>query len=159
MMISTLDIKIIAALQKQFKDGFITDEKSINEVINAIMLGKIRITKIADEISTFEDLSGDIFNEEANPDIPPLILKKEKTSFKRRINNSGVWTMLSEYWNGREWENLIGIDENSISGFVGNDFFGSFYELQLMQAALDAYNNQLLDSEGFVLDPFRLQAA
>ena len=148
MMISKLDIKTITTIQKQLKDGFITDDKSVNDIINAMMVGKIRITKLSDDISSFDDLAGDIFNEDINSDIAPLLLRRQKARFKRRINDSGVWTMMSEFWNGREWENLVGIDDNSISGFVGNDFFGSFYELQLMQAALEAYNSQLLDDQG-----------
>jgi hypothetical protein len=104
------------------------------------------------------DLKGDAFNPEVNPDIPADQLKREERSFEARIRRSGAWVMISEYWTGRYWERHGDMMDNIIGGFVGHDFFGSGYELQVMQSALDGYNSQELDNAGFVIDPFRKAA-
>lgn len=159
-MLGKLDKKLIKAIEAHVESGYYGDNQraSCEGVISAVKQGKIRITRVTDDDSSFDDLSGDIFNEEVNSDIAPIQLRKEASSFKRRMREQGVWTMWSEYWTGREWENLEGVDHNCIGGFVGNDFFGSGYELQLMEDALTAYNKQELDQNGFVVDPF-LKAA
>lgn len=153
-MISKLDKKLIASLKKLLANGYYTNSAEIETIILAIKQGKVSITRIVDEHSLAEDLEGDMFCPKTNPSIDPAILKKEKKAFKERVRNSGVWTIVSRYWTGRHWEDMDNICHNSLSGFVSNDFFGSGYELQLIDAALTAYNEQALDANGFVIDPF-----
>ncbi|TNC80842.1 MAG: hypothetical protein C9356_12010 [Oleiphilus sp.] len=159
-MMTQLDTKTIKAIEQHLQSGYYPKGQSAacGRVILAIKLGKIRISKERSDDWTFKELAGDLFSEEANPDISPKTLRKQAAAFKQRIYRAGVWTMVSEYWTGREWESLTGIRDNSIGGFVGSDFFGSGYELQIMESALTAYEQQDLDDQGFVIDPF-LKAA
>jgi hypothetical protein len=159
-MLGILDKKVVKSIEQHLESGYYGEDQKAKceEVLAAIKLGKIRITRVADEDSIFDDLSCDMFNEEVNSDIAPIQLRKEASAFKRRMREQGVWTMWAEYWTGREWENLEGLNDNCIGGFVGHDFFGSGYELQIMEDALEAYGKQDLDENGFVIDPF-LRAA
>jgi len=153
-----LDKKVIQSMKKHLETGYYTDKTKVNEVIQAIELGKISLTRMEDDHSTFSDLAGDCFNPEINTDMRPCDLKRQENNFRSRISKSGVWTMIAQYWTGREWEWLEGVNHNTISGFVGNDFFGSGYEWQVMEAAMDAYNKQDLDKDGFVIDPYQRAA-
>lgn len=153
--LSDLDQRVIRSLQSHISTGYEKSAQEVNVITNAIRQGKIRLTRQHDGLASFEDLAGDCFNPDANPSVPSDQLKREATNFRNRLIRSGAWVMTAEYWTGRYWEGLLGCEGNSIGGFVGNDFFGSGYELQVMQAVLDAYNAQELDSDGFVIDPFR----
>lgn len=150
----TLDQKVIKALNTHLSTGYEKSQSDVESITLAVRQGKIRLTRMADDCASFDDLAGDCFNPDANPSVDAEQLKREAKNFRNRIARSGAWIMVSEYWTGRHWESLEGIDGNSIGGFVGHDFFGSGYEKQVMQAALDAYNAQDLDDNGFVIDPF-----
>ena len=139
--ISDLDKKVIKSLKAQLASGYKHDDSGVEAIIQAVRLGKIRITRERDLINMY-DLKGDAFNPEVNPDIPADQLKREERSFEARIRRSGAWVMISEYWTGRYWERHGDMMDNIIGGFVGHDFFGSGYELQVMQSALDGYNSQ-----------------
>lgn len=90
--------------------------------------GIARIEKIADEFYNFDDLCGDAFNPEVNDDIDPAQLRKEKAAFKQRVKRSGVWIM----------ELLVnGESCGSICGFVGNDFYGSGYDTDFYNTAIE----------------------
>ena len=95
------------------------------EIIKAIKQGKIKFDKYEDDDYSFAQLAGDCFNPYCNEDIPPATLKKRAAAFKRRISTAGVWFIQSSYWTGRSWEGTKDIIDNSIGGFVGNDFFVS----------------------------------
>lgn len=142
-MINKFSLEAIKVLIKEMQGGKSTNENLTTDVIKAIKQGKIRVINVRDEdydLTSFDELEG-----------AELI--------KRRAMNLGVYTAEAQYWTGREWEGLVGIKNNTISGFIGTDFIGSGSELQLLEAALTAYNNQNLDTEGFVIDPFRLKVA
>ena len=156
MNISNLD-QLSGKLIKSLSGGYENNEE-VEAIISAVSLGKIMLSKTEDSCIRYEDLAGDIFNSKVNNDIPAAQLKKEEKAFKARISRSGTWVMSASYWTGREWECLTGIDDNMIGGFIGYDFFGSGYELQIMGSALEAYNKQILDSNGFVVDPYILGA-
>lgn len=153
-----LDQRVIKSLKEHLSTGYEKSNEAVQAVIDAIQLGKIRLTRQADIHGGFEELAGDCFNPAANPSVPAEKLKREAENFRRKIRRTGVWAMISEYWTGREWKRFDNITDNIIGGFVGHDFFGSGYELQVMEAALEAYNQQDLDAEGFVIDPFRKAA-
>jgi hypothetical protein len=149
--------KIINKLKEGVSSGYHKDELLVAKVISGLKLGKIRIAKVKDDFCSIDDLAGDMFNPDVNDDISPAILKKQRRSFVARVNRSGVWGAVAETWNGREWDDESA-GHNSIFGFVGNDFIGSGYELQLLQEALERYEAQPLDIDGFVVDPYRLTA-
>lgn len=142
-MINKFSREAIKTLIKENQGCKSTNENLTTDVIKAIKQGKIRVINVRDEdydLTSFDEL-----------ECVGLI--------KRRAMNLGVYTAEAQYWTGREWEGLVGIKNNTISGFIGTDFIGSGSELQLLEAALTAYNNQNLDAEGFVIDPFRLKVA
>jgi len=142
-MINKFSLEAIKALLKEIQKSNSANDSLTIDVIKAIKQGKIRVINVRDEdydLTSFDKLYG-------------------ADSIKRRAMNLGVYTAEAQYWTGREWEGLVGIKNNTISGFIGTDFIGSGSELQLLEAALTAYNNQNLDTEGFVIDPFRLKVA
>jgi len=156
MKMSKLNAKLIKSLNAHLESGYEKDKVLVNRIIDAVKVGKISIEREEDSYWSFEDLAGDCFNPDANPDIPAGELKRQKNNFESRIRNSGVWAHSSSYWSGRSWEHTEDLAHNHICGFVGSDFFGSGYEVQIMEEALDAYNRQQLDADGFVIDPFRM---
>lgn len=120
----------------------------------AVKQGKIRLTRIEDDFATISDLMGDCFDTSyCTTDQARADIAKEKTQFKRRIYNQKVWIYTSSYWDGREWN-----DVDSVGGFVGYDFFGSNYDIDQARLALEAYEEQDLDAQGFVIDPYRAAA-
>jgi hypothetical protein len=151
------NIQIIKKLNEGVLTGYHKDELLVAKVISGLMLGKIRIAKEEDVFWSIDDLAGDMFNPDVNDDISPAILKKQRRSFVARVNRSGVWGAVAETWNGRAWDDES-TGHNAIFGFVGNDFVGSGYELQLLEEALERYEAQPLDIDGFVVDPYRLTA-
>lgn len=152
--ITELDQKVIKSLKEQVSTGYVKSGDDVEAVALAIRQGKIRLNRQTDSQACFDDLAGDCFNPDANPSVDAEQLKQEAKEFRERISEFGAWVMISEYWTGREWESLFDIDGNAIGGFVGDDFFGSGYELQVMEAAMESYNAQPLDEYGFVVDPF-----
>ncbi len=136
-------LSTIDSLNEHLKTGYHKEKERVEKVIAAINQGKIRVSKELDEHYDY--------------DYSPFSAAETK-KIKARVASEGVHTVVSEYWTGREWESMIGIEDNSIGGFIGSDFNGSGYELQLLEAALEAYNKQPLDETGFVIDPYRLKA-
>lgn len=63
---------------------------------------------------------------------------KIKDDIKKRIDFSGVVIVCAEWWNGAEWEH-----SDSYGGFIGNEWQGSGYDINLMQTAMDDYNKPL----------------
>ncbi len=151
MSISELDKQLIKALKDHSETGY-NDSDENQTLINAITLGKIRVIREEYDHVHLSDICGDLF--EPNQDIPIEQLTRDRKEFVSRVNSSGVWLYVAEYWNGREW-----LHGDCIGGFIGYDFFGSGYESDLMKSALTEYNDQTLDEDGFVVDPFRLDAA
>lgn len=117
---------------------------------SAVLLGKIRLGKVKDDIHSIDDLMGDCFDPILNTDIPPGQLKKDKSAFLRRVSAQSVWAFYVEYWDGREWH-----QSDMCGGFVGNDFFGSGYEVGFANEAFTAYQAQTLDADGYVIDVYR----
>jgi len=156
MKLSTLNAKLIKSLNAHLESGYEKDKALVNRIIDAVKVGKISIGRDEDDHCSFDDLAGDCFNPDVNPDIDPAKLKREENTYKAKIRRYGVWTYQSSYWTGRSWEDSDYLEHSAICGFVGSDFFGSGYEVQIMEEALDAYNRQQLDADGFVVDPFRM---
>lgn len=93
----------------------------------------VRIEGFPDYDCDLDFLLGDTYCPKANPDIKPEILEREREAYIDRINRDGVWGYVSQWYDGEEWH-----DVGSIWGFVGDDFTGSGYDHDLMEAALDA---------------------
>lgn len=159
-MLNELNIKLIKAIETHMATGYymLNQHKDCNEVIEAIKVGKIRLTLVRDDDYDIDDLCGDCFDPIVNCDVSKNVLSRQRNSFLRRVREQGVHCAVSEYWTGRDWESFEGVEHNVIGGFVGQDVLGSGYELQLMEAALTAYFAQLLDADGYVVDPFKLTA-
>jgi len=129
---------------------------SARACIEAVCKGKIRLCLDDDHTRSAQDLADDCdaFSPEANPSVPRKTILKERAAFIAKVSRQGIKVSTMEYWTGRDWEGLLGIENNAIGGFVGEDIMGSGYELQLMQSALIAYNKQSLDEHGTVIDPY-----
>lgn len=54
------------------------------------------------------------------------------------IERDGVWGLIGEFWNGQEWEHA-----DSCWGFVGDDWQNSGYDIDIMQATIDAYHEHM----------------
>jgi len=50
-----------------------------------------------------------------------------------RANNDGVWGVIGEYWDGKEWQHA-----DSCWGFIGNDWQNSGYDTDIMHSTLVA---------------------
>jgi len=83
-----------------------------------------RIIEIKDETYDLEDLKGDCFNPEVNPDIPALDLKREERAFETMVEIQGVYGYVLETWNPEidgGWES----DGSSCFGFIKTYVKGS----------------------------------
>ena len=153
-----LSLQAIADTHAKLIQALTGERDDADELIEAVELGKIALVRVVYNSASFEELAGDAFDSEINDNISPAQLRREAREFKTRIQQDGTWTYVSQYWDGRNWEWLKGIQDNITGVFVGDDFFRSGDVTGLMQMALDAYNRQTLDSNGFVIDPYRLNA-
>ena len=73
-----------------------------------------------------------------NDDIPASRLERERQVEIERVNRDGVWGVIGEYWNGREWVHV-----DSCWGFIGDDWRESGYDADIMRSTLDAANAYL----------------
>ncbi len=63
---------------------------------------------------------------------------KVRRELWERIERDGVWGLIGEFWNGQEWEHA-----DSCWGFVGDDWQNSGYDIDIMQATIDAYHEHM----------------
>ncbi|WP_415912456.1 hypothetical protein [Neptuniibacter sp. QD37_11] len=142
-----LDQTLIKAMEKHLECGYYENADAVRAVIAAVREGKISIRCMKDDDYSLEELlDGGVEDLQ--------VQKRMEHNLKARIRRAGVWTYVAHYWTGREWEEFYGISHNSVSGLIGYDFFGSGYELQIMEAAMAAYNAQPLDESGRAIDPY-----
>jgi hypothetical protein len=95
--------------------------------------GLVRMRVEPDYIAHYDDLAGDSFNFKVNPDIPAFRLERMEEEFKERISRDGVWGIISEWFNGTEWQHA-----DSCWGFVGDDWQDSGYDVDAMAQAISA---------------------
>lgn len=89
---------------------------------------KFRIVEVIDEHFDLDDLKGDVYNPEANPEIDPAMLKRQEAQFEMEVERQGVYGYVLERWNpdpDKGWEQV-----ESCWGFVGryseNGYDGRF---------------------------------
>ena len=94
--------------------------------------GLVRIRHEPDYVD-FENMCGDMFDPDVNTDIKPEILEREKEEYCDKLNRDGVWFVISEYFDGKEWQHA-----DSIGAIEGTDSDICGYTCDLQQAAIDA---------------------
>lgn len=88
--------------------------------------GLATIKKNPDAYYTFAEHEGDCFNPQVNTDIAPEELKRQRRREMARFNRQGVWYHTLE---------VLNEEHDSISGFIGNDFYGSGYDIEFYDIA------------------------
>lgn len=79
--------------------------------------GNVRLRIVPDDSCSLEDLEGDCFNPEANPDIPASRLQRDRKEFIAKVNREGAWGIVGEFFDGEHWQHA-----DSCFGFVGEDW-------------------------------------
>jgi len=110
--------------------GVITSD--VKRVEAARVLGMFRVVLVEDETYSFEDLCGDMYNPEANPDVDVTVLARQKRAYRARVNRDGVYGSLAQV---RNTPTGLWVTVESIWGFVGEDFIGSGYESDFIENA------------------------
>ena len=77
-----------------------------------------RIVEIVDKFYDLENLKGDCFNPEANPDINADSLRADEIAFENLVNDEGVFGYELEKWDGEVGKGWTSID--GCWGFVGS---------------------------------------
>lgn len=109
-------------------------EDQIGLAQTMVALGMLRIVQVQDEHTSFEDICGDMYSKEANPEIDPDVLKQEKAAYRRRVNKVGVFDVLVQ---ARTLPCADWVNVETLGGNVGMDFVGSGYDSDFMHAGLD----------------------
>lgn len=98
----------------------------------------VRIQELPDECATWDDLCGDTFDASVNTNIKPAILKREEEEYRAKAEREGIWGYNAQYRDGDDW-----IDCDAVWGFVGGEFVGSGYDIDLMRAALEGFQETI----------------
>lgn len=91
-----------------------------------------RIVEHVDETFMLEDLKGDSFNPQANPDIDPKLLRRDEIKFEKQVEQDGIFGYVLELWNAQPGHGYEQVD--SCWGFVGEYDKGS-----------ETYNHYIVD--------------
>ncbi len=94
----------------------------------------VRIVEHPDPCKSIEELMGYMYDPNINPDI----IKRQRKEFIEQAEYDGVWGYVAQHWNGARW-----IDCDSRWGFLGDDFEGSGYDIDLMNSAMDAHTKHV----------------
>jgi hypothetical protein len=79
--------------------------------------GPFRILEVQDHDNEIENLKGDCFRPNDNPEIDPRELRKQELFFEVKVQNLGVFGYILEVWNpkiGHGWTHV-----DSCYGFIG----------------------------------------
>jgi hypothetical protein len=93
----------------------------------------VRLRIVPDETCDMDDLKGDIFSREANPDIPEFRMAREEREFEERVDQDGVWGIVGEYKCPccGQWTQA-----DSVWGFVGDGWKDSGCDSDVMYATM-----------------------
>jgi len=99
-----------------------------------------RFETAPDDWYTFDDHEGDTYSPAANPDIKPAILDRERKAELDRANREGFYVLSVQVRESddAQWETL-----DSCGGFLGDDWRGSGYDLDMMRVAVDWHADRL----------------
>lgn len=103
-------------------------------------LGVFRIVLVPDHSFNFDDLCGDMFNPEANPEIPVTTLARQKRAYRARVNREGVYGAVMQC---RDTPTGEWVDIESVWALVGDDFIGSGYDIDFLTMADDWLRTKL----------------
>lgn len=97
---------------------------------------KVRLLRVEDTDYSLADLKGDCFSPRVNSDIPAERLAAEEREFEERVSRLGVHGLLGTYKSppGEFGDWLLA---DSCYGFVGEDYLGSGYEVDIALSALE----------------------
>lgn len=100
--------------------------------------GDMRIVCSPEMCIDIEDMEGDMFNPDANPDIHPRILAKQREEWIDMLERDGVWNYSGEVFDGEDWQHIDGI------GWIeGDSFESSGYAHDIRLACLGAREGML----------------
>jgi len=120
-------------ISQDITDKVLSDSSlDIKRVSAAYKLGLFRVVLVEDDTYSFEELCGDVYSPEANPDVDVTVLARQKRAFRARVNKDGVYGSVAQV---RETPLDEWVVIESIWGFVGDDFIGSGYESDFINAA------------------------
>lgn len=87
------------------------------------------ITCEDDDFASMDQLKGDCFNPDVNPDVDKKAMKREERAFERMVRKEGV-----------HYHEMIVLGESvaQIAGCVGQSFYGSGYDTDFYRAAIEA---------------------
>ncbi|MND22842.1 hypothetical protein D3C76_165430 [compost metagenome] len=127
-------------LQVLNKAALVATGDDMTAVTAGFQLGVFRIMQVIDDTFSFEDLCGDTYRPEANPEIPVTTLARQKRAFRARVNREGVYGAVMQCRNTPtgEW-----VDIESGWGFVGDDFIGSGYDIDYLACGDDWLRSKL----------------
>lgn len=97
--------------------------------------GRVGLDILPDTDVSFDNLTGDCFNPKYNLGISATNLKRQEKAFLDKVNNDGVWGIVGYAYVGKYGTRK---DIDSCWGFVGDDWRNSGYDLDIMQATLEA---------------------
>lgn len=101
---------------------------------------RFRIIEVIDECTTFEDLIGDCYSPDANPDIDKETLASDLRKFMRRYDSECVYGYELQEWNSEidgGWTHL-----DSCYGFLGQyQKNAESYDHYIIQEYIDQINN------------------
>ena len=100
--------------------------------------GNYMIVEMLDSDYNLNDLMGDCYNPECNPDIDPKILEKQKNDFVKKVEQEFVFGYVIKMWNPDIGVGWITID--SCWGFVGDHIRHNHY-------IIDEYKSRILKGE------------
>ncbi len=95
----------------------------------------VRLCIEPDEFMSYEDLEGDCYTPSLHPEIPASRILRERAAYRERIDQDGVFGIIGEYHDGREWQHC-----DSCWGFVGDDWQHSGYDTDIRRETIDAYH-------------------
>lgn len=84
-------------------------------VVRAI--GEYRVVEVADTNYSLEDLKGDVYDRDVNPEIPEEEMARQEAAFEAEVEREGVFGYVLQ-----RWEPAVGVGwvtEESCYGFVG----------------------------------------
>lgn len=107
--------------------------RAADEIMALWFKDEIRIVKVKDETYDINELKGDTFKVEHNPNIDLADLKIAEYVFEQRIQKQGVYGVVGQYKDSSgEWRVY-----ESVWGFVGNDYLSSGHEEDIARATLE----------------------